>query len=116
MPFSPSFPTPSAGVAATYRTVKVPAGRDIEDATADRKVDGLVALAVEFEEGGRGEGAEDDRGWALGQGDGGLGPELQVDDDGEEGEQDQVDRGGDGHSGEVRLGFGMVSCRGSNHH
>lgn len=82
-----------------YRSVKVPAGSHVEDTTTDSEVDGSVVLAVEREESGWGEGAEDDGGRTLGEADGGFGTELEVDEDDEEGEEDEVDGGGDCHAG-----------------
>lgn len=82
-----------------YRSVKVPAGSHVEDTTTDSEVDGSVILAVEGEESGWGEGAEDDGGRTLGEADGGFGTELEVDEDDEEGEEDEVDGGGDCHAG-----------------
>ena len=38
-----------------------------------------------------GKGPEDERRWRLGKGDGRFGPEVQVDEDDEEGEEDEVD-------------------------
>lgn len=74
--------------------------RHIKHATPHGEVDRRTALAVEGQQGGRGEGAEDDGSGFLGQFHGPLGSEeLVVDQHKEEREQDQVDGRGDGHPG-----------------
>lgn len=85
------------GRGGIYRPVKVLAGSNVEYTATDSKVDGGVVLAVEGEESGRGEGAEDDGGRTLGEADGGFGTKLEVDEDDEEGEEDEVYGGGDCH-------------------
>jgi len=74
--------------------VEVAAGADVEDLAADGEVDGLAVVAVVREEGARGEGAEDDRGWAFGEGGGGLGSEAEVDEEEEEGGEEEGYGGG----------------------
>lgn len=76
---------PTYWVLVTYRAVEVPARRHIEYAAADGQINRLVINAVELEESGWGEGAEDDGRRALGQGDGALRTELHVDEDNEKG-------------------------------
>lgn len=74
-----------AWVLVTYRAVEVPAGRHVEYAAADGQINRLVINAVELEESGWGEGAEDDGRRALGQRDGALRTEMHVDEDNEKG-------------------------------
>ena len=83
------------------RAVEVATWCDVKDAAADGEVDGGVVLAVVGEEGGWGEGFEDGGGWwgREGGGEGWGGPEAVVDQEGEEGEEDEVDGCCDGGAG-----------------
>lgn len=77
---------------------------DVEDAAADGEVDWLAVLAVEFEEGGGREGAEDGGGllWGQSRGRGALGEGVA--DVGYEAEEEGVEGGEEGGPGGVSGG------------
>lgn len=79
-----TLPAISRSDAQAYRAVEVLAWGHVEDSSTDGKIDGFIAFAIVFKEGGWCEGAEHDRRGSLREGDGRLGAELHVDQDCEE--------------------------------
>lgn len=72
---------------------------DVEDAAADGEVDRLAVLAVELEEGGGREGAEDGGGLLRGEGGGRGGACEGVADIGYEADEEGVEGGEEGGPG-----------------
>lgn len=91
----PKEPRVSIALPSTYRTVEVSARGHIEDPTAHGEEDRPAVHAVELEKRLRGVSAEYDRGRAARECDGLLGAEVPVQQHDEEGEEDEVDGGGD---------------------
>jgi hypothetical protein len=83
----------------TPGTVKIAAGCNVEDLSADSQVDGLIVLAIEGEKCWWGEGSEDDRCGGGRKGGFWFGAKLVVEDREEEGEENKIDWGCDCLSG-----------------
>lgn len=80
------------------RSIEVASGAHVEDLTADGEEDRRAVLAIEGEEGAWRVGLEDDGRRGLRKGLRRRRAEAVVDQDGEEGEENEVDGGGDGGS------------------